>query len=786
MLEELYMRDLADAMKMPAEPLPASKVTVSAPEPEMAGMDKAFVGTRLNVPKPGQPTQQDREKMAIGLLDTLAGALRGAAAQVGGLPGDIRSILDMINQEGAEKYLGQRSFATTEEILKDTSVRVPGTKIDVPFPPVLKEGVPNRAERQKAVEVAQEVGTFLPAPGIPEAAIQGVKAVGKAIKATKNMPVGMSTQAVGQGMDELGFYSAAKQAVDAIQQPKGTGAQFLAQISKTPGVKPDEIKWTGLDEFLQSKKSVTKAEVQEYLDKNRVQIKEITLESKNPYPYRNANDWENAIRREERFGNFDEAERINAAWEDFELGSVDSTKFSKYTLPGGENYREVLLTLPQKSSAREALGGAPKELSASEAAKTIGMYEDDFTEGATVLYYPSGAYIEKLPNGAYYALIERSEKTSKNLEDVEKFIASSGLFNELPQNASKDYFGSHFDQPNILAHIRVNDRVIDGKKTLFVEEVQSDWHQAGRKKGYKNPNTEKQILDLEKQMSDMAEIRDPVTNQIVDEEKFSALWRKKDELLEQNKGVPDAPFKTTWSDLSMKRVIQMASEGGYDRIAFTTGKTQADRYDLSKQINELSYKKMDDELTMGLGNGPYYEIVAVDKSDMPVLRKQVTEQELPDLVGKDMAKKIIDGEGKVAEDYMGKSVTKVFSGLDLQVGGEGMKGFYDDILPKFLNKYAKKWDAKTGVTEIPTNNVNIENQITFEDGKYLVDAGDGINYNSYDTKAEAIKSLGGDNPQVNYIDVTPKMRESVVTKGQPMFAIGAGGAGAAATQEENK
>ena len=188
MLDELYMQSLADAMRVPAEPLPAGKVTVSAPEPEMAGMDKAFVGTRLNVPKPGQPTEQDREKMAIGLLDTLAGALRGAAAQTMGLPGDIRSILDMINQEGAEKYLGQRSFATTEEILKDTSVRVPGTQIDVPFPPVLKEGVPNREERQKAVDVAQEVGTFLPAPGVPEAAIQGGKLVGKAIKATKNMP----------------------------------------------------------------------------------------------------------------------------------------------------------------------------------------------------------------------------------------------------------------------------------------------------------------------------------------------------------------------------------------------------------------------------------------------------------------------------------------------------------------------------------------------------------------------------------------------------------------------
>ena len=175
MLDELYMQDLANAMRVPAEPLPTGKVTVSAPEPEMAGMDKAFVGTRLNVPKAGQPTQQDREKMAVGLLDTLAGALRGAAAQTIGLPGDIRSILDMINQEGAEKYLGKAVLPTTEEMLAGDML-----------PPVLKEGVPNREERQKAVDVAQEVGTFLPAPGIPEVAIRGSKAVAKTVKkATK-------------------------------------------------------------------------------------------------------------------------------------------------------------------------------------------------------------------------------------------------------------------------------------------------------------------------------------------------------------------------------------------------------------------------------------------------------------------------------------------------------------------------------------------------------------------------------------------------------------------------
>jgi hypothetical protein len=56
------------------------------------------------------------------------------------------------------------------------------------------------------------------------------------------------------------------------------------------------------------------------------------------------------------------------------------------------------------------------------------------------------------------------------------------------------YKSSHFDEPNILAHIRVNDRVdADGKKMLLVEEIQSDWHQAGREKGYETQKRKKCI-----------------------------------------------------------------------------------------------------------------------------------------------------------------------------------------------------------------------------------------------------------------------------------------------------
>lgn len=36
---------------------------------------------------------------------------------------------------------------------------------------------------------------------------------------------------------------------------------------------------------------------------------------------------------------------------------------------------------------------------------------------------------------------------------------------------------------NPLYHIRVQDVMINGEKVLLIEEIQSDWHQAGRKKG---------------------------------------------------------------------------------------------------------------------------------------------------------------------------------------------------------------------------------------------------------------------------------------------------------------
>lgn len=111
-------------------------------------------------------------------------------------------------------------------------------------------------------------------------------------------------------------------------------------------------------------------------------------------------------------------------------------------------------------------------------------------------------------------------------------------------------YNTHFDQKNILAHVRMTDRVdAEGRKTLFVEELQSDWHQQGREKGYKG-------------------------NRDVEVSPGVSLAPA------AQSGVPDAPFKNTeaWAALAMKRIIRMAVEQGYEAVAWSPGSVHVDRW----------------------------------------------------------------------------------------------------------------------------------------------------------------------------------------------------------------
>lgn len=114
-------------------------------------------------------------------------------------------------------------------------------------------------------------------------------------------------------------------------------------------------------------------------------------------------------------------------------------------------------------------------------------------------------------------------------------------------------------------------------------------------------------------------------------------------------------------------------------MAWTTGEQQAERYDLSKQISEIHY------------SGTNLKAYGLN-GETVMSQTGVQESELPDYIGKEAADKLL------AQPKEGTLRSLV--GQDLKVGGEGMKGFYDQILVRFANKFVKKYGAKVGVTNL--------------------------------------------------------------------------------------
>lgn len=315
-------------------------------------------------------------------------------------------------------------------------------------------------------------------------------------------------------------------------------------------------------------------------------------------------------------------------------------KYAQYQVPGGENYRETLLTMPgQPNNPYEAFV-SQMERKYGEGFSTEALTAD---ERATML--------------AHWNRIHTPGGTT-----------------------ASQFRSGHWDEPNVLVHTRANERTLPtGERGRFVEEVQSDWHQAGKREGYQLPPAQEAELRarynaLAAEKETLAQQRDPRTNVMLDEPRWHALSNEQDAIMAQVRGgVPDAPFKETWPDLGLKQqVLEAANDPNAQWIGHTSGATQAARYDLSKQIDELHYQPEQQRL------------LAFDKHADKAIDQIVPPEKLADYIGKEAAQKLL------AQPFDTEYRTShVLRGADLQVGGEGMQHFYDRLLPKRLEKILK-------------------------------------------------------------------------------------------------
>lgn len=571
------------------------------------------------------------------------------------------------------------------------------------------------------------------------------------------------------------FFSTAERLIQD-RMPNAAPAGQVQGILRSGGVKQDEFNWLDIDSFLKDKPRATKQDVLQYIKDNNVQVQEVVKKKGVPSAKGVIERLPSGFRvdypglQSKLYTTLEEAQTRLA--ETRQRLETNQTKFSQYQLPGGTNYRELLLTVPdrQAETVRTRFSEIDRRLNE----------------------------IASLPASEHAA--RKVELTAEH--DVLR-RERGRLHAELTQAEVPEFRSSHFDEPNVLAHVRFNDRVdAQGKKVLFIEEVQSDWHQKGRKEGYQAPQpnlTDEQFRAQHFRPSAIIESyggRDRVIayhpqtetqSWSVDVQAVNAYGEPlRGERVRNHatmpdrprpSGVPDAPFKKTWHELALKRMIRWAAEHKYDKLAWTTGEQQAARYDLSKQIDEIRY----------IPRGDTWDITAV-KDGAPVISKpRQNLQQVEELVGKDIAQKIKDGVG--TQPYnRGYGELK---GVDLKVGGEGMKGFYDKILPDFLNRYAKKWGGRVSETTIKAPE-KFEGRL-----RYQLNDPHGQPYDAYPTlemaqnyrrqagRGYTIEDLGKAGEKnveiVHSLDLTPAMRHSALREGQPLFqaAIGATGAGLA-------
>lgn len=665
---------------------------------------------------------------------------------------------------------------------------------------------------------------------------------------------------------------------------KGTGksyAQTLQSWAKKGMFKQEELEWSGLMDWLadNANEKLTRGDVLEYLGNNSVAVRETMYggESQTDVP---ALEW-----TEDAHGN--------------SIAYVHDGGGGYYTIAhtGGRLY-DLLFT----DGSGESVTMTTSTISYESA---LNFAEQDHDETYRTELFDRGLY----PKNTLY---DRDNLVEPGGEDYRELIIT------LPGKPGQ-FISSHWeDIDNPLLHVRFNTRKgPNGEKILFVEEIQSDWHQEGRKKGYKQV-VFKTLKDAEKALQGQVG-KDAVFNKVRDYTKDK--WGKRGKAVARydSKGaypdsytvyemddgtfqlekpvglVADAPFKSTWPALGMKRIIRWAAENGFDRVAWTPGVMQVKRYQdaLRKSVDTIEYtygvtqteeakrwytKRFmwmqdsaldwwentaeselqrrtdpDSRYLLGLGESRdfnWYNLARNERNDVVSMFKKIhakhepmvyyapwdelspptqeavqkkwmkqyvqekeadadrsrvvitakkkgdrvfqqtipmegtttinnKEVTLEDVVGDKLAQKI-----RESKDREGK-----FEGKDLTIGGKGMRAFYDQILVNTVNKLVKGFGAKTevkplkfrdtsnfgkfGVKKLPMSKrwaiVQEMEGAAHIGGLEVVEE-----YGLFDSKEAADAQLNYilneyKGEDVHSVEITDKMKTVVLTEGQPMF-----------------
>ncbi len=377
-----------------------------------------------------------------------------------------------------------------------------------------------------------------------------------------------------------------------------------------------------------------------------------------------------------KFRSIEEAKAAVENWRGYDLPGRD-VGWERYTYPGGSNYRELILHFPEKTKIGETYAQnlvdawntadiGPKQVPGELGFTGISNLEPTATAGLADV----GSIIGLL------AVSPESWRTT-NPELVRAWETYQAFNNvwaprlDLGSGAEapgfQDFKSHAFSEPNILSWVRMKDRLMaDGRRVLFMEELQSDYGQGARKirKGQRFFDVRKELADTRLELIDLNTEMQNLTNDAitdrtarlgapqvegdivsnaeaaraysierwtdindrisaankklgkaqVEQRKFKYSDLEEASLTSRTADPIPLPFEKTWDEYSLKQMIRLAAEEGYEGFMWNDadGVFQAEtgtefveaQYDEARQIQWLQVPfEEEGHLTIWDGDG---------------------------------------------------------------------------------------------------------------------------------------------------------------------------------------
>lgn len=424
-----------------------------------------------------------------------------------------------------------------------------------------------------------------------------------------------------------GFDPSTRQPSTKTLQNKALAKEWLNILQKTPGIKKEELVWSGIYGLLESNpdRSMTLQDLKEV-----IRVSKVTTETMY------------------NFEDSDSSDFATEAPEDVYKIANEELRWPDKVARGASTGIELVTTVPlMRKGLTSGLVG-------------VGLTEADLPKGYTVTRAPNS-----LPYFPTWAIKNANGKTVGKYTAANADDAVGAFMTErFPLFDPGFRYPVHFENRNFVVHSRNTIREVDGVRAFYLEELQSDLHAKGRDYGYfdldkaranrqefqaalekyndfiessglfmESPEGYGQVGQFIKNASIwIAETQNLYKDRVENGESID--WAMEYEVAEQTDGfdsvgvstelsldpidtlikirqlsnlmaeveklgmdvikdnytfgqeqVPAAPFEQNWMEVGLKRAIHEAARQGATKFMWTTGTNQVDRNESAMKAN---------------------------------------------------------------------------------------------------------------------------------------------------------------------------------------------------------